>query len=625
MIARPAHDAFLWAVAAPLLFCWGLGTAHPVLDLLSSPAAVLLAAPAFLGIPGIVAVVAVIALGRRSRGLDRLLAGTGMLSLLAPSLAASRPLPWVAVGCALLARWGWRGADRDEVMAGPAEARAWSLPELALPWLGALAWALASRALPWGTGLLPDPAATALGVAVELLPPRGAEILPLLVTLLLALPLSRRAAPAVRGAVVGMVLALLATATFGSRSAWISAAAIGALAGAWPVPLDRSPLRAVPPMLTICLLCALRMGATERWNCEAAGLDRGARWWMTDPDVGSIAVVPGNLPFLVAMTGDGKEILRTGTNGLVDETARLDPPGGRLLGSGQPGPFARVLDEGGGARVEWWDAAPLRMATASGISPPCRARDARMLPSAEVLIECDGRGLVGLSPGKAEPRDLGGPGLSPQGASVALRRGPFAAAVATHGERVLLGPWTEGLGQGPESLFVARGPTGQVEVRGAGPPIPGREEERAVRDRALLHRIQDRARVGAWPGTVAFSAWQQALYVASPVDGRIWLVDPLVTWQAKSTRIGAPPRQVVIDPASGTLYGVNRCGVFEVRIKSTFPWGSTGDVEPDPEPAGAGAAGSATSTQDAGGGAVTPSAAPPPAHPDGPGAQEAGQ
>jgi hypothetical protein len=36
--------------------------------------------------------------------------------------------------------------------------------------------------------------------------------------------------------------------------------------------------------------------------------------------------------------------------------------------------------------------------------------------------------------------------------------------------------------------------------------------------------------------------------------------------------VGAPPIQVVVDSPSQTLYGVNRCGVFEARLKSTFPW-----------------------------------------------------
>jgi len=36
---------------------------------------------------------------------------------------------------------------------------------------------------------------------------------------------------------------------------------------------------------------------------------------------------------------------------------------------------------------------------------------------------------------------------------------------------------------------------------------------------------------------------------------------------------------VVVDPESGTLFGVNRCGLFTLRISSIFPWESTGDVE----------------------------------------------
>jgi hypothetical protein len=89
----------------------------------------------------------------------------------------------------------------------------------------------------------------------------------------------------------------------------------------------------------------------------------------------------------------------------------------------------------------------------------------------------------------------------------------------------------------------------------------------------------DRVRVGIWPGTPHYSALQDAVYVTSPIDGRIWLVDPTVTWHQASVRLGPPPRQAIVDAASGTLYGVHRCGLFQVRMGSVFPWRSTGDLE----------------------------------------------
>ena len=52
-----------------------------------------------------------------------------------------------------------------------------------------------------------------------------------------------------------------------------------------------------------------------------------------------------------------------------------------------------------------------------------------------------------------------------------------------------------------------------------------------------------------------------------------------VSWHQASVGVGAVPRQVVVDSPSQTLFGVNRCGVFEARIKSTFPWR---DVPPPP-------------------------------------------
>ena len=52
-----------------------------------------------------------------------------------------------------------------------------------------------------------------------------------------------------------------------------SAAALGGVVGAWPLRPGREIVPIVAPVLALCLLFSLRLGATERWNCEAAGLD----------------------------------------------------------------------------------------------------------------------------------------------------------------------------------------------------------------------------------------------------------------------------------------------------------------------------------------------------------------
>ena len=568
MLACSRQRVLLWILVAPLLVSWGLGTTHPVLDALALPASAVLAAPAALGWPGVIAVAVAMALGERSRGLDRLLGELGALSLLAPALAATRPLPWVIVACALLA-----SSDRQD---------AWSLPRRALPWLGLLAWALAGRCLPWGPGLLPEALAAGLGLVVELAPARFPELAPLLGAAAAALLLTRRAPPDRRGAVVGALLALAAVATFGDRQAWLSAAALGGVVGAWPLRPGREIVPIVAPVLALCLLFSLRLGATERWNCEAAGLDATPVWWSTEPDLESLAVIPGNVPWLVVLAG-GDELIRFGSNGLVSEAIPLDPPGGRLLSTGLAGPFARAVQRGDDALIQWWDPVKLEV-TGSQIVPDCRLEHARLQQTGGVQVACR-RDLVHVQPGTSPERwPWGGSGLVMQGEHVALRPGPLSRVFTSAGHRALLGPWTAGLGEAPSNLFVARGPAGQVEVRGAGPVIPGREEPPEVRDRALITRVLDRTRVGTWPARVHHSAWQSSVYVTSPLDGRVWLVDPVVTWHAESARVGAPPRQVVVDGSSGTLYGVNRCGLFEVRIKSTFPWRSTGDEEATPSP-----------------------------------------
>jgi hypothetical protein len=76
-----------------------------------------------------------------------------------------------------------------------------------------------------------------------------------------------------------------------------------------------------------------------------------------------------------------------------------------------------------------------------------------------------------------------------------------------------------------------------------------------------------------------WSPHHAALWVTSRNSGDISLVDTQVTWHRKTVQVGPPPRAAVVDAGSGTLFGVNRCGLFTLRIPSIFPWESTGDVE----------------------------------------------
>jgi hypothetical protein len=127
----------------------------------------------------------------------------------------------------------------------------------------------------------------------------------------------------------------------------------------------------------------------------------------------------------------------------------------------------------------------------------------------------------------------------------------------------------------PDRFAVLRGPAGHVEFRGLPETLPSLYEppsDPAERRRAMLRTVRDSVRVGTWPTDAAYVLPQKAMYVWSDLDPFVTLVDPRVTWHQVAASVGAPLRQVVVDPGSGTLYGANRCGVFSLRIASTFPW-----------------------------------------------------
>ncbi len=572
----------VWIGAAPLLLSWGLGTSHPLLDWASVPAALVLALPAWLGPLGLLVAVLAAAFQFRSDVIWRPFALVGGLALLAPVLAAARPLPWVALGMGGLLLT--RGADDG---AGEDAPGAWSVPAGATPWLGAGAWALASLAPPAGDGLLLSGAVDALSRLASVLPGAGAELPAAGLLGILALFLSRRRAPCRWGAALGAVLALAVTATFGSRSAWASSALFGALVGAWPIPLRGPSHRVLVPLVTLCALASLRLGMTERWNCAAARSLGEASFLSDASDLRALAVVPGNLPFLVILDDEGAELRRLGTTGLLNETRALDPAGGLLVSSGGASPFVRLVARGEDLVAEWWEASVLERTIQRVLPGGCDPVDGWLpMPASRVRVACsDGRVLeFGLKEGdevtlleRSVARTLLG------GAESVLRSGALSR-LHLDGERSsFAGSWPAGLAQGPFQLLVSRGPVGQVEIRG----VRASAGSESVGSLGLAEtEVQDRVRVGAWPGKVSWSGWQKSFYVTSPVGGRAWLVDPEVTWHQASALLGSPPRQVVVDPSSGTLFGVNRCGLFEVRLRSTFPWRSTGDVEEEESDAG---------------------------------------
>ena len=558
-----------WLLAAPLLLSWGLGTVHPVLDVAAVPAAVGLAVPAWLGWPGCVVALAFALAGDRTKRLNDAFGFIGGLSLLASAVAATRPLAWVALVAAAVAR--------RRTPTAPA------LNEQSLRWLAPLAWLLASRARPWGPGLLPSEVEAALGrLADAALPVHGGEIAPAVAAAGVAVVLGRRRDPDLRGALIGGAVALLLVATVGGGRWWGSAAAIGMVAGAWPPRWTLRPAHLVPSAVLLLSLVSVRAGTTERWRCEAQEPDRQVHRWRGSLDVASIGVVPGNLPFLVVLRDHGRRLERLSTTGAVVDSAAIDLQDARLLSAVGGAGIALVAATGDGLQVERWIASPLERASAHLVGDDCRPVGGDILRDGSVRVLCEGAGVL-LVEADGTSRKAPAPNRRPLvlGDRFLLSGGPLGRLAFGWDDVAGVGPWATGVAPGPARLFVARGPAGQVEVRGAGPTLPGavvdEVPERLVR-RAARKRL-DRIRVRGWPSQVGYSDRQGALWVTSQVDGTVTLADPGVVWHQRRATVGPPPTQVVVDGGSGTLYGLNRCGVFEVDIRSTFPWPSSGDVE----------------------------------------------
>ncbi len=465
------------------------------------------------------------------------------------------------------------------------------LPPAAVPIVGTVAWLAASRVRPFGDGLLPPAFEDALAVGIAALP-ESIAVAPAIVLALAAAALLHRRAPIDRpGALLGVVFGLAVCATFGLERAWLSAALIGAVAGGW----SRWP---IPILFLTIVLASVRLGGLERWNCGILEHHPTTKLLLKRDDLSSLGVVPGNLPYLVALRGDGTTLERFSTTGVVNETRPVDPPGGILVSTGgDDAPVLRVVG-GDTLTVEWWKASVMERVAVATAEEPCEPIDAGYEPvSQRVYAACEDGDVVTLDPSHPGLRwDL--PGKTQDldqahGSVVRLRRGALSHLVLRDPEgsvqaTATLPPFSEDADPGPERLVVAHGPAGQISLRGAPPTIPGHPDTSPPPQgvdalRRDINNVLDRVRVGNWPSHVHWSVANRSVYVTSEVDARVTLVDGEVPWHQASAPLGAPPRQVVLDSPSGTLYGVNRCGVFEVRIPTTFPWASTGDVEVVPK------------------------------------------
>ena len=230
----------------------------------------------------------------------------------------------------------------------------------------------------------------------------------------------------------------------------------------------------------------------------------------------------------------------------------------------------------------------------------CDPTDGSMATDSPVMVVSCGDGrLLRLDPQDGTTSEVGdrsGLGSSLAGYSsdslpFRLLSGPlarFAIETSTADSAPALGPFLAGAWTGagrltPGGLVLARGPVGQIEVRGEDPlwtvGLGAPRSTGLERQRDEARHVLDRVRVPGWPAGLVWSPHHAALWVTSRNSGDISLVDTQVTWHRKTVQVGPPPRRVVVDPGSGSLFGVNRCGLFSLRIPSIFPWESTGDVE----------------------------------------------
>ena len=583
----------------PYLLEMGLGTSGRWLDLAATPAAWLATVPAQLGWPGAAGLSAILLLSAAARGTrwaDRTIQGLaatlsswGSLAALAALLATARPWAWVAVLAAFLGRSPAGTPDP------------WTLrPSLALlP--GALAWAAATRLRPYGPGLLTLEFQEGWASVVGTLPTWAAEALAVPPFLVLALLLWRRGPPRLGPAWVCAGFALLVGEFFGTTESFIPAILVGAVAGAWPPPRrgwERPVGSLAAPHLLLAALASLGASWSDRWACDGADEDPRLRWLFRGDGGVGIAAAPGNVAAALVLVDRGGRLVRYGPGGVEAGQALLAAPGGALVSPvREGGPLVRVLGGADGLLVQWWDPDDLTLLSAKVLAVPCASPSAPTIDPAtdRVWVPCEAEGTVYLVPrgegAVPQPWSPGGSLLQAQalgGGTLLLRGGPSAQAVVfgpdqDQVESAWLGPFAEGLEVGPGRYVVARGPLGLIEIRTAGvrlPGIPGLEPPPlgpGGLPRGALERVTDRGRVSHWADRPQLAIPQHGVWVSSPVEGRVTLIDTEVTWLSATFHVGAPVRAMVSDPGSGTLFGVNRCGAFEIRVPAIDPWAAVAD------------------------------------------------
>ncbi len=493
--------------------------------------------------------------------------------LLAPVAAHARPLPWITAAFLVVA-WFRREAGEPEP-SSPSRGPVFALPIL---------WGLLATVRPFGDGLMPPEAADSIALFFGDRP-FVADALTFLLPLA-AVPLL--AGPAMRGAWsigAGALAAIALVATFGSDQAWFSAALLGGVIGAYPPRLPTGPSgrnRLLLYTFVICLCASGRLALTERWRCGDLAEEAPVKTLLEKRDVLGIALSAGNLGYLALLDNGGTSLRRMTVTGALGDAVPLSPPGGRLVSPLAPGGHVtRVVPTEAGTLLEWWDIPRLEKVSTRTLEPGCAVDRALDDGGGGLLVQCTAGETLRVG------RD-GEPEVLPWTLTLeeVLNRGVLVrrSGVLGHGGILEgnapgalrpLGPFVEDLASTPGGFLVTRGPAGVLELRRPPDAIPSLytpPESPLERVSEALENVYDSARVGTWPGEVHYSPRREGAYVTSPIDATVTLVDLEVTWQQRAVSVGAPPRQVVLEPGTATLYVANRCGVFAVRTPRPDPW-----------------------------------------------------
>lgn len=606
--ARSLPRVLFGVTALPLLIAWGGGVVHPILDWASIPGAWMAGLPSAFGPLGFLGVLllAIAHITIRAERHPRTIAlvsttlpaagAVAVLAVIASGAAASRPASWLPILLAI----GVLSRKREDAT------DPWDLPEAVLPGATVVLWGSAICVRPWGDGLLGSAVEDQLSALTDAVLVSAIPLLPLVPIGVVAWWLSRRLPPRRRGALVGVTVALLLEKTFGFGDNWISIAAIGAVFGAWPPSYrgERPIVLLAIPLLAGVFLGGARLGLVERWNCTAGTLAAADNpeyiWFHTESDGVSMAVAPLNSEALLVLRADGSfERLISGT---VGGRAEVEPPGGILVTPPLPEmPIARLVSLPNGLRVEWWDQGTMQITAQRDVGVDCTPVSGTMeLETFRIWAVCADEARMVLVDRGDDPPQIWDVADDPR--SVRLRgdalstffSGPMSHAeirrIPALDDRIAsrrLGPWAEGMADSPQRVAVGRGPAGHLEIFGTPhrDAVRGGSASYADELAVALDSRTDTVRVGTWPG-VPFRArigeprnsqghgrgWYESMFVTSPVDARVTLVDLDVTWHQRSIPIGAPLRSVWVNADDGTLFGMNRCGVFSLRFRTTFPW-----------------------------------------------------